>query len=254
LTRASGDVLNEQIVLDLVLELRRRMPRLGGRKLYHLLQSDFVCLGFKIGRDKFFDFLQRHGLLVERKKRFTRTTHSFHRFYKYNNLLKDSDITAPNECFVADITYIRTDGGFVYLFLLTDYFSRKIVGWSLSNSLSIEGGLQALKMALKQRKGASGSLIHHSDRGVQYCSRDYVGLLTKHGSRISMTEENHCYENAVAERVNGILKDEFFLSDTFRDFNSAHKAVKEAVQTYNNLRPHWSLGLKVPAEVHRQAA
>jgi transposase InsO family protein len=240
-------------VLDLVFEIRRKMPRLGGKKLYHLLRSDLQKVG-KIGRDKFFAILRKHGLLVERKRSFTRTTHSFHRFYKYNNLLKDSTITAPNQCYVADITYIRTEGNFVYLFLLTDYFSRKIVGWSLSKSLSIEGGLLALKMAFKQRGKPDFSLIHHSDRGIQYCSNAYVDLLKKQDSLISMTEENHCYENSLAERVNGILKDEFYLGSTFKNFEQAQKAVSEAVETYNEYRPHWSLGLKTPAEVHKQAA
>jgi transposase InsO family protein len=253
LNRSETAGVSEQVVLDLVLEIRRQMPRLGGKKLYHLLQADLEKIG-KIGRDKFFSILRKHGLLVERKKSFTQTTDSYHRFHKYDNLLKNSEITAPNQCYVADITYIRTEGKFVYLFLLTDYFSRKIVGWSLSRSLSIEGGLEALQMALKARGNQDFALLHHSDRGVQYCSNDYVRLLRKYHSQISMTEENHCYENALAERVNGILKDEFYLGSTFKDFEQAHKSVRQAIKTYNELRPHWALGLKVPAEVHRQVA
>jgi transposase InsO family protein len=139
------------------------------------------------------------------------------------------------------------------LFLITDAYSRKIVGWDLSNSLAIEGGLKALKMALRQRKG-SNALIHHSDRGIQYCATDYVKKLNKHHVDISMTEENHCYENSLAERVNGILKDEFLLDSTFKNFDQAFRAVAQAVKTYNELRPHWSLDLKTPNEVHLKNA
>ena len=250
--RTEKEVFEEQMVIELVLAIRHKMPRLGARKLYHLLHKDLQKIA-KIGRDKFFDLLRKNGLLVERKKSYTRTTDSYHRFHKYNNLLYNNDITRPNQCWVSDITYLRTVEGFVYLFLITDYYSRKIVGWSLSHSLSIEGGLLALQMAVKQRDSRL-ELIHHSDRGVQYCSGDYVNLLHKNGIQISMTEQNHCYENAKAERVNGILKDEFLLDRTFTDYKMALQSVRQAVTTYNEARPHWSLDLQTPAEVHLQAA
>lgn len=244
--------MSESIAVDLVQEVRRKLPRIGGKKLYFMLQKDLQEAG-KIGRDKFFDVLKKHGLLVKRKKSYTKTTHSFHRFYTYKNLLKEKEITHPDECYVADITYIRTDGGFVYLFLLTDYYSRKIVGWSLSKSLSIEGGLESLRMALKQNRHRE-EIIHHSDRGIQYCSKDYVSFLEKNGIKSSMTEENHCYENSKAERVNGILKDEFLLDSTFKNFAEAYKATAEAVRLYNEIRPHWALKLKTPNMVHRLAS
>lgn len=239
-------------MVRLVQELRHKLPRIGGRKLHYLLKNDLENLG-GIGRDKFFDILRKNGLLVERKKSFTHTTHSFHRFYKYKNLLYDRKITQPNACWVSDITYIRTLEGFAYLFLITDDFSRKIVGWCLSDSLCIEGAMTALKMALKDRK-TTHELIHHSDRGIQYCSHDYVGLLRRANIQISMTQENHCYENAKAERVNGILKDEFFLDATFNNRNVALSAVADAIKAYNQLRPHWALKLKTPAAVHQQKA
>lgn len=245
-------VLEEAMVLDLVREVRSQMPRIGGRKLYYMLGKELSQIG-KIGRDKFFDILRRNDLLVGQKKSFTRTTNSFHRFYKYKNLLYDKALERPNECYVSDITYLRTEGGFVYLFLITDAFSRKIVGWNLSHSLSIEGALKALKMALRGRD-KSVSLIHHSDRGVQYCSNDYVKLLFKYRVAISMTQENHCYENSKAERVNGILKDEFLLDATFKDYLQTLRAVKQAIEIYNELRPHWALGLKTPNEVHSKQA
>lgn len=229
------------------------MPRVGGKKLYSILEKDLHSIG-KIGRDKLFDILRKNNLLVKRKKSYTRTTDSYHRFYKYNNLLYDKTLTRPNECYVSDITYLRTDNGFVYLFLITDAYSRKIVGWNLSHSLAIEGSLKALRMALRQRK-TTAPLIHHSDRGIQYCCNAYIKELNKHKVSISMTEESHCYENSLAERVNGILKDEFLLDSTFKDYNQTLRAVKQAITTYNQLRPHWSLDLKTPNEVHlKQAA
>lgn len=245
-------MLRESVIIELVLNIRKRMPRVGAKKLYYMLKDDIGEIG-KIGRDKFIDILRSNELLVERKKSFTRTTDSYHRFYKYKNLLYNNEIETPNACWVSDITYLRTEKGFVYLFLITDYFSRKIVGWSLSDSLSIEGGIEALKMALRQRD-KDKPLIHHSDRGIQYCSNEYVKILKKNTIQISMTEENHCYENSKAERVNGILKDEFLLDETFKDYEATHKSVKEAIRTYNELRPHWALKLKTPQEVHIQKA
>ena len=237
--------------MDLVKERRHLMPRLGGRKLYHVLKDDLRDIG-KIGRDKFFDILRSNDLLVKRKRSYTKTTNSHHRFYKWSNLLMDVELTGSNQAWGSDITYLRTIKGFVYLFLITDLYSRKIVGWSLSRSLSIEGGLEALKIALSSWKDKSSGLIHHSDRGVQYCSKDYVKRLQKAGVSISMTEENHCYENAKAERVNGILKDEFCLNATFNDFKQAAKTVRSAIKIYNEHRPHWSLGLNTPSQVHEQ--
>ena len=167
-------------------------------------------------------------------------------------MIKDLLVSRPNQVWVCDITYLRTEKGFVYLSLLTDRYSRKIVGWCLSKSLSIEGSVDALKKALKANPHHH-SLIHHSDRGVQYCSHAYVKILNRYGISISMTEENHCYENAMAERVNGILKDEYLLDATFRDFAHAKRACREAIELYNTRRPHWSLKLKTPEEVHKAA-
>jgi transposase InsO family protein len=246
--------MQETVILDLVREQRRLMPRLGGKKLYCLLRDDLHKAG-KVGRDKFFSILRHNGLLVERKRSYTRTTHSYHHFHKWKNGVPNEPLTARNQVWASDITYIRTLDGFAYLALVTDMYSRKIVGWSLSRSLSIEGALEALGMALKANRGDMEGLIHHSDRGVQYCSHDYVKRLQKNGIKISMTEENHCYENSLAERVNGILKDEFLLDTTFHNYAQAHSACAGAVRTYNELRPHWSLKLQTPSRVHeRQAA
>jgi transposase InsO family protein len=238
--------LSSEMLITSVLEIRRNHPRIGGKKLYYLLGD--ICKALHIGRDKFFDILRSHDMLVKKKRTGTRTTNSYHRFHVYKNELSKLKITHSNQAWCGDITYIRTAAGFVYLFLLTDAYSRKIVGWALSNSLSLEGGIKALKQALKQCKDAKG-VIHHSDRGIQYCSNEYTRILSKKKMCISMTEENHCYENAMAERVNGILKDEYMLDSTFKDFSMASKACCEAIGMYNNKCPHWSLGLKAPGEV-----
>ena len=239
--------LNEEIIIDLVREKRKRMPRIGGVKLYKLLKSDLNISGIRIGRDKFFEILRKHRMLVKRKKRYAKTTDSNHRFKIYKNLIKEKEEINPDEVYVSDITYIRTEENFCYLSLITDYSSRKIVGYDLSDSLSIEGSLRAIRMAIKG-KGEMPGLIHHSDRGIQYCSKQYTELLTKHKISISMSEKGNPYENAIAERVNGILKDEFLLSETFKNKEEAMKAVKEAIKTYNELRPHMSINYKTPDE------
>lgn len=244
--------LNEELIVSWVHDYRRLMPRIGGKKLYWLLKEDLQSLGIKVGRDKFFEILRKYGLLVKKRKRYVNTTNSYHHYHKYKNKLKAVDLTGPNQAFVSDITYLRTMDGFVYLFLQTDAYSRRITGWDLSHSLSIEGAIKALKMTIKQSPNPEGS-IHHSDRGVQYCSHAYVEILKSHKMQISMTEENHCYENSIAERVNGILKGEFFLDSTFKNIKMAKRAVKEAVDNYNNHRPHWSLELLTPNQVHHAA-
>lgn len=241
------------MIVELVHAIRHYQPKIGGKKLYSLLKQDIDRISEeKIGRDKFFDILRSQDLLVKRKRKYIHTTDSFHRFRVYKNRLREQKLTGPDQAYVSDITYLRTREGFVYLFLITDAWSRKIVGWSLSESLSIEGGIKALKMAIKQCSQTQ-EVIHHSDRGVQYCSHDYVALLKKNKMIISMTEENHCYENGLAERVNGILKDEFLLDETFADKEVALKAVKQAIESYNTRRPHWSLQLRTPWQAHSAA-
>jgi transposase InsO family protein len=225
---------------------------IGGKKLYKLLKPDMNKVGENIGRDKFFDILRKHKLLVKRRKKYVRTTDSYHRFHKYKNKLKGKLLTGPGQAYVNDITYLRTEEGFMYLFLQTDGYSRMITGWDLSNSLAIDGAIKALQMTLRQCSHSEG-IIHHSDRGIQYCCKEYVEILKGNKMEISMTEENHCYENAMAERVNGILKEEFLLGEKFANKASALKAVKQAIESYNNRRPHWSLNLCTPQQIHHAA-
>jgi transposase InsO family protein len=240
-------------VINLVKEERKDQPRVGTRKLYEALQDSFSVAQIKIGRDSLFDILREHHMLVRRKKVSCRTTNSYHRFYKYNNLVKDLKVMRPNQVWVSDITYIRTVKGFCYLALITDMYSRKIVGYDISDSLELAGCLRALQKALRKARPAVG-LVHHSDRGIQYCSNQYINELKRHKINISMTEENHCYENAIAERVNGILKDEFYLDQCFFSTEHACKATKNAIKVYNSKRLHLSLGYKTPNTVFKNVA
>jgi len=217
------------------------------------LNDEFIKDNLKVGRDKLFNVLRKHQMLTLRRKYSARTTNSYHRFYKYNNIIKNLDVTRPNQVWVSDITYIRTVKGFCYLALITDMYSRKIVGYDLSDSLELNGCVRALNKAIYQAKNIKG-LIHHSDRGIQYCSNVYTQTLKRNKIGISMTEENHCYENAMAERVNGILKDEFYLDQTFTDVAHAKRATKNAINLYNEIRLHLSLDFKTPNMVYKLTA
>jgi len=243
----------EHIVVGLVRKSRRTLPREGTRKLMKSLHKDFQQQHLKIGRDRLFRILRENGLLIRRKKYSSKTTNSHHRFYKYGNIIKDLKINRPNQVWASDITYIRTVKGFCYLALITDMYSRKIVGFDLSDSLELNGCVRALSKAIYHAKNTNG-LIHHSDRGIQYCSNIYTQILKRKKMEISMTEENHCYENALAERVNGILKDEFYLDQTFTSVVHAKKATKNAIKLYNSKRLHLSLDYRTPNYVHQYAA
>lgn len=241
--------LQHHILQEYVAEERSTMPRLGGRKLYHKLKGQFEAHSIAMGRDKFFAWLGSQDLLVKPKKRFTKTTHSHHRFRIYTNLVREKSIQSPDQVWVSDITYLRLQKGFCYLALITDAYSRKIVGYDVNATLELEGCLSALKMACKGRIKKQGT-IHHSDRGIQYCSSRYTEMMKKNGIQISMAQAGNCYENAMAERVNGILKGEFNLDHTFADLAMAQKAVVQAITTYNTKRPHLALNMRLPAELY----
>lgn len=223
------------------------------RKLKKSLNNEFAKASLKVGRDTLFNVLRKNQMLTLRKKYSARTTNSYHRFYKYNNIIKNVNVKRPNLVWVSDITYIRTVKGFCYLALITDMYSRKIVGYDLSDSLELGGCVRALNKAIYQAKNING-LIHHSDRGIQYCSNIYTQILKRKKINISMTEENHCYENALAERVNGILKDEFYLDQTFDNAAHAKRAAKNAINLYNEIRLHLSLDFKTPNMVYKLTA
>ncbi len=237
-------------ILLLVAAQRRILSRLGGKKLYYLLTPDFKEQEIKCGRDKLFGILREAGLLVKKRKNFTRTTNSMHRFRKYPNQIEGLEITRPEQVWVSDITYIRTRKGFLYLSLVTDAFSRKIVGYELADNLRAENSIKALNMAVKGRIYPMSELIHHSDRGLQYCSPAYTGTLDENTIKISMTSKYDPYENALAERVNGILKNEFDVGGEFVDAKQAQRVVKESIKVYNGYRPHLSCDYRTPEQAH----
>lgn len=243
-----------ETVVELVRHTRQRQPRIGTRKLHFLLQQPLAESGIQIGRDTLFDVLRERNMLVRPRRAYHRTTNSHHHFHRHPNLVKDGaqGRVVPTGCeqlWVADITYLSTGDGTAYLSLVTDAYSRKIVGWHVHASLQADEVSLALQMALRQRKTAQ-RLVHHSDRGVQYCSGHYQELHRRHGLTCSMTDGYDCYQNAMAERVNGILKDEFLLYRP-ADLQQARTMVREAVSIYNRERPHDSLQKKMPDAVHR---
>lgn len=233
-------------IKELVQAERVKQPKVGGKKLYKEFQKQGIDV--EVGRDKFFEILKEHGLLVKRRRSYRKTTDSNHSWRMHKNLIKFKESFNPGEVVVADITYIETLEGYSYLSLITDVGSRKIVGYHLSKSLAVEGCLEAMKMAWQELKGKA-KVIHHSDRGIQYCCKAYMKYLRKKDIVSSMTEEDHVYENAIAERVNGILKDEFLLGERIQSHTVAKKMVKEAVNMYNSKRLHMSLNYQTPNEV-----
>lgn len=249
---AQGQKEKDCKVLSLIHHRRESLPREGGRKLYHYLGPFLEEHCIKMGRDKLFDLLRVNHMLVETRRKYKTTTNSNHRFHTYTNLIKDYKPSSPNELWVSDITYLRTRTGFCYLALITDAYSRKIVGYDVSNTLELEGCVRALKKALKQLP-TGNRVIHHSDRGIQYCSNVYTSILKKNEISISMAAKGNCYENAMAERVNGILKGEFYLDYNFKNIKHAKKTSKQAIALYNEKRFHLALQMKTPDQVHRAA-
>lgn len=230
--------------------IRRKMPRIGTRKLHYLLAEELQEAGIKIGRDGLFDYLRSKRLLVKRLKNYTKTTNSKHWLTKHPNLLEGLEVTRAEEVFVSDITYVKSRERTHYLSLVTDAYTRKIMGYKLSNDMSAENVVKALKMAVKLRV-TDKPLIHHSDRGLQYCSKLYQKNLAKHNITPSMTDGYDCYQNALAERINGILKQEFLLYRC-KNRQELDILVKESINTYNNERPHLSLNYKTPNYIHQK--
>ena len=251
--RKKADV-DAELVCHLVRRERKIQPRLGVRKLFHILRAELTECGVKIGRDRFFSVLRKNSLLLEKQPSFTpKTTNSRHSLPVFRNLVKALVLTGRNQAWASDITYIRTDEGFIYLALISDMWSRKIVGHHAGDTLEAEGALRALERAAATL-GEGERPVHHSDRGCQYCCHAYVDALRRHGMGVSMTEEAHCYENALAERVNGILKQEYGLGGSFKSKADGIRAINEAVLLFNTKRPHLALGYKTPEQVHSAAS
>jgi len=246
--------VDEELVKELVGAERRVQPRLGTRKLQVVLQASLAAAQVKLGRDRLFEVLRGADLLIKpQPSEHPCTTSSYHCLPVFANQIKGRVLCGPNEVWVSDLTYLRTVGGFMYLALITDKYSRKIVGYHCGDTLEATGCIQALEMALAGLP-AGANPIHHSDRGSQYCCHEYVNRLVARGLGISMTEHNHCAENALAERMNGILKSEYGLGQELPCKAQARRMVVQAVNLYNNRRPHGSLGNRFPGVVHSLAA
>jgi transposase InsO family protein len=244
--------VKSEILFQLIEKQRKQMPRIGGRKLLRLIEPH-LPEELKIGRDSFFDFLREKGLLARKRRNRVRTTYSNHWLHKYPNLVKDFIPTGPHQLLVVDITYIITSEGFVYLSLVTDAYSRKIVGWALGDTLEACHSVIALNMAIGQLPKGIKNVFHHSDRGVQYCCGQYIKILEKNNFRISMTESGDPRDNAIAERINGILKDEWLNQMKFSSIGQVSKQLGEIIRIYNEKRPHSSLDMMTPKEAHNQS-
>jgi putative transposase len=237
--------------MELVANVRIQMPRLGTRKLYHLLSTDLKSLG--VGRDRLFQILKSNHMLINPKKQYHITTDSRHRFRKHKNLIENMIIDRPEQVWVSDITYIGTRKNPMYLFLVTDAYSKKIMGYNVSDSLASTGAVSALKEALKHRNNQKKPLIHHSDRGLQYCCNEYQKLLNKYDIKCSMTEKYDPYQNAIAERVNGILKHEFINEIKISDKELWGLFIEDTIKIYNQKRPHYSCYMLTPNQMHKQS-
>lgn len=243
-------VLQKELILEKVRKIRTDLPKLGAIKLRIMVKEHLQGHHLTIGRDAFFQLMRENGLLIKRRRSYMTTTNSNHLFKKFPDLVNQGRACMAEEIWVSDITYIRMRSGFLYLALVTDAYSRKIVGYNLSPDLKADGCIKALQMALNSRIYPQRPLIHHSDRGIQYCCNAYVELLQKHRLHISMTQTGSPYDNAIAERINGILKTEFGLGATFESYATAKLNVDQAAEKYNYLRPHFSCNLTTPQYSH----
>lgn len=248
--REEKQIFEDAIIVDLVNEERKIAKRVGGKKLYRILKSLITSHGIKIGRDQFFEILRCNSLLVKRRRKRKKTTFSRHAFRKYPNISKDIVLDRAEQLWVSDITYIRVADGFCYLILITDAYSRKVVGYNFSKTMEAQFCVKALNQAIEQRSFPCRILMHHSDRGLQYCSSIYVNVLKNNKIAISMTENGDPLENALAERMNGIFKDNFDIARTFSSFEQAQLFIADAIEYYNNRLPHSSCDMLTPAKAH----
>lgn len=249
--RNQENVFKEEIILQAVHKIRQTLPRVGTRKLQALLCAELAAHRLEVGRDYLFDLLHAQQLLIRQRKRKAYTTDSRHWMRKYANLTTKLVLNGPEQLWVSDMTYIRIQNQWGYLSLITDAYSRKIMGYCLRNDMLAEGCISALQMALTNRSYQEQTLIHHSDRGCQYCSKAYVDVLKSAGVAISMTEKGDPYENALAERMNGIIKGEFNLYSSTQNFNQTYEAVIRSINAYNEVRPHGSCDYLTPNKAHQ---
>lgn len=251
--RKQGLSIEAELIIQQVIEIRRRHPVIGTRKLFLMLQPFLLEHGIKIGRDKLFDLFTEYKLLIRKRKRKMSTTQSYHRFHKYPNLIKDMKLNRKNQLWVSDITYYKWMGKFVYLSFVTDAYSHKIVGYHVAETLEAIHTLKALQMAVSSTTfSIDDKIIHHSDRGIQYCCEEYVSLLNKHDILVSMTQSGDPLENAIAERLNGIIKGEYLNQNSYKSITELSETLCQVVDFYNNERPHSSCSMLVPTTVHNK--
>lgn len=241
----------EQVVKQLIDRERKQLPRLGTRKIYHLIKSDLETIGINWGRDKLFALMRFYGMQIKPRRRYTKTTMSSHWLRKWPNLIKGKKASEPDQHWVSDITYIKTQEGNCYLNMVTDAYSRKIVGYAVDDTMETESMIKALQMAIMQRCNPLVETIHHSDRGLQYCSKEYVLHTSLNNIKLSMTENGDPYENALAERMNRTVKEEFGMDRRLKSKLQVQQLVEESIYLYNNKRPHLALEMKCPEEVYQ---
>lgn len=244
-------LMSQEAVKQLVDRERKLLPRIGTRKLHYLIKDELQRKKLKCGRDKLFALMQYYGLQIKPRRRYIQTTMSKHWLRKWPNIIKEKPIQYPDEVWVSDITYIKTEQGTCYLNMITDAYSRKIMGYTVDDTMETHSMINALKMATAQRQYTHQSTIHHSDRGMQYCSKEYELLTVKHNIRLSMTENGDPYENALAERMNRTIKEEFGMDKILKNKNQAKQLVQESIFLYNNRRPHLALKMKTPQQVYQ---
>lgn len=244
-------ITRQKLVKQLVDRERKQLPRLGTRKIHYLIKDDLNFNGIRFGRDKLFTLLRTYGLLIKPRRRYIQTTMSKHWLRKWPNIIKGMQLNHPDEVWVSDITYLKTEQGNCYLNMITDAYSRKIVGYAVADNMETENMIKALKMAANNKKNSHIPTIHHSDRGLQYCSQEYANLTAKNNIQLSMTENSDPYENALAERMNRTIKEEFGLDRTLKNRQQVYQLVEESVFLYNNKRPHLALKMKTPEQVYK---
>lgn len=242
--------LRADAVKSLVDRERKQLPRIGTRKIYYLIKDDLRTQGLKFGRDKLFDLMRYYGLQINPRRRYTQTTNSKHWMRKWPNIIKDKTVDYQDQVWVSDITYIKTEEGNCYLNMITDAYSRKIMGYAVEDNMETESMIEALKMALIIRQSPLRETIHHSDRGMQYCSKEYVSTASKNNLKLSMTENGDPYENALAERMNRTIKEEFGMDRKMKSKDQVKKLVEESIFLYNHKRPHQALKMKTPDQVY----
>jgi transposase InsO family protein len=247
---AKTNALKADAVKSLVDRERKLLPRVGTRKIYYMIKGDLREQGLKVGRDKLFELMRVYDLQIKPRRRYTQTTMSKHWMRKWPNIIKDKDIFGQDQVWVSDITYIKTEEGNCYLNMITDAYSRKIMGYAVEENMETESMIEALKMALIKRQNPSTETIHHSDRGMQYCSKEYVNAAAKNNIKLSMTENGDPYENALAERMNRTIKEEFGMDRRMKSKEQVKKLVEESIILYNDKRPHLALNMKTPNQVY----